>query len=241
MRESSVVSLVNENYLVVYDEIPFCGIGYFLIRERASISHTCTYEYFAYKLRRAGAEKILLGRQHYAVNLPASAVFGKLKTNYVYDMILMQKKLNGNYRFSRKVYFEKITARQTDEYTSLHNEIFTGVSNASFSRKNEISDLVNKADYEVMFAYSKGRLVGICEFQLNQKTALIDTIGVVPKYRGKGYSKTMLDNLYYIFAAEGIEKAELVVCTDNKPALKLYKSSGFKKIKTLSHWYELSL
>ena len=52
-------------------------------------------------------------------------------------------------------------------------------------------------------------------------------MGVLPAYRGCGLGKRMLDDCIAAARARGIGRVELEVRTDNRPALELYRSSGF--------------
>jgi ribosomal protein S18 acetylase RimI-like enzyme len=62
---------------------------------------------------------------------------------------------------------------------------------------------------------------------------LIQNLGVVPEHRGKGIGKALLLQVLAGFAAAGAGRAILEVTARNEPAVRMYRSSGFRNQKTL--------
>ncbi len=88
------------------------------------------------------------------------------------------------------------------------------------------------------------RLAGYCWTLLmsdgQRKQGVIGSIGLVPEYRGRGISKTILAaGLVYLRSA-GADYVRLEVDGENVPAIRLYQSTGFQKAGEL-HWYERRL
>jgi len=69
---------------------------------------------------------------------------------------------------------------------------------------------------------------------------VIGMIGVVPKFRGRGVSKSILMAGMDYLQTAGVADIGLEVDSNNTPALRLYTSVGFEKASEL-HWFELDL
>ena len=81
------------------------------------------------------------------------------------------------------------------------------------------------------FAHENGREIGLLNF--SPTAGRISNIGVDPGRRGQGYGRRiMLFGLHQLKAA-GCPQARLRVHVENKPALKLYESLGFKVTRQL--------
>jgi len=77
-------------------------------------------------------------------------------------------------------------------------------------------------------------------FSPGRKTGRILMLGVLPAHRGKGLGKHIMEGAFKLFQKNNTRLVELTVDTDNLPALKLYRSFGFRKWKD-TWWYELKL
>ena len=69
---------------------------------------------------------------------------------------------------------------------------------------------------------------------------IIGMIGVVPEFRGRGVSKSILMAGMDYLRLEGVANIGLEVDSSNTPAIRLYTSVGFEKVSEL-HWFELDL
>jgi mycothiol synthase len=80
-----------------------------------------------------------------------------------------------------------------------------------------------------------------CLSPLNESTrGVIGMIGVVPEYRGRGISRTiLLASMEYLRSLD-VADISLQVDGSNTPATRLYTSVGFEKVGEL-HWFELLL
>ncbi len=65
-------------------------------------------------------------------------------------------------------------------------------------------------------------------------------MGVLPQYRGRGLGRAALAVGLDRLGAQGITAVELTVDSQNRSAIGLYKSAGFKK-KTVTRWYQHDL
>jgi ribosomal protein S18 acetylase RimI-like enzyme len=76
-------------------------------------------------------------------------------------------------------------------------------------------------------------------FQTDGSAAYINTFGVLPEYRGRGYGRQMLRDAVATLRAEGWRHIRIEVATTNPVALSLYRSSGFREIAAY-RYYELA-
>jgi ribosomal protein S18 acetylase RimI-like enzyme len=60
----------------------------------------------------------------------------------------------------------------------------------------------------------------------------VNTFGVLPHYRGRGYGRRILGALIDTLLAEGWKQIMIEVQTDNRPALSVYRACGFREIRT---------
>ncbi len=61
----------------------------------------------------------------------------------------------------------------------------------------------------------------------------IQNVGVVPEYRGRGLGQALLRQALEGFYQAGLRRAYLEVTAENAPAVQLYRSVGFRRIKVL--------
>jgi ribosomal protein S18 acetylase RimI-like enzyme len=61
----------------------------------------------------------------------------------------------------------------------------------------------------------------------------IQNLGVVPECRGLGLGRALLLKALAGFASVGVPRAFLEVTATNEPAVRLYRSMGFRAYKTL--------
>lgn len=108
------------------------------------------------------------------------------------------------------------------------------MSETAFQETNE----VRAVDFGLSVgAFDEERLVG---FTLNgvgqwngQRTAYDAGTGVIPSYRGRGISKSIMHHTFKILRAQGVTSYLLEVLTSNTKALNLYKSLGFRITRRL--------
>src|SRR5262249_2535649 len=67
----------------------------------------------------------------------------------------------------------------------------------------------------------------------------IQNLGVIPECRGLGLGRALLLKALAGFASVGVPRAFLEVTATNEPAVKMYRSVGFRAYKTLYRAVEL--
>lgn len=92
--------------------------------------------------------------------------------------------------------------------------------------------LFDKQKAEVIFALENGKEVGFALFFHNFSTFLgragiyLEDLFVIPKFRGKGYGKALLEKLAAVAVERGCGRLEWWVLDWNKPSIDFYKSMG---------------
>lgn len=61
----------------------------------------------------------------------------------------------------------------------------------------------------------------------------IQNIGVIPRYRGIGLGRALLQRALAGFYEAGLRRAYLEVTADNACAIRIYRETGFRRAKTL--------
>jgi ribosomal protein S18 acetylase RimI-like enzyme len=64
-------------------------------------------------------------------------------------------------------------------------------------------------------------------------TGAIQNVGVIPEYRGRGLGEALVRKAVAGFAAYGAKRVSLEVTASNRPAMRLYRTLGFRCTKTL--------
>ena len=80
--------------------------------------------------------------------------------------------------------------------------------------------------------------VGSLRLAQFDRCVYINAVGVPPAYRGRGYGRRMLVETIDMLVAEGWEQIMIEVVTENRNALSLYRSCGFKETTTYG-FYEI--
>jgi ribosomal-protein-alanine N-acetyltransferase len=97
---------------------------------------------------------------------------------------------------------------------------------------------------ELKFAATKalgirheGELAGFCLFHEARSLGRILNLAIHPKFQGKKLGKALLYAALERLKASGDREVFLEVGTDNRVALKLYESAGFRLLRTFEDYY----
>jgi ribosomal protein S18 acetylase RimI-like enzyme len=118
-------------------------------------------------------------------------------------------------------------ARFNNQFIALHSRLFP---NTYYSAEQLIKKAADK-DKRLLIHITNGNLSGYIFIQARDSSqdGIIDFIGVGEELRRKGIGKHLLTSgLNWLFSFPQMVKATLTVNTPNLPALRLYKSMGFK-------------
>lgn len=120
------------------------------------------------------------------------------------------------------------------------------IQNSIFQNKDRIPLIVEdiifdeEQDYYMkscsVFLKYQNEYIGYGQLILDNDEITIVNFGLIPKFRGKGYSKILLKKLLNIALEKGYERVSIKVLEDNLKALCLYKSMGFTFKEEISTW-----
>ena len=125
-------------------------------------------------------------------------------------------------------------------------------------KKLEIENLgkaaaINEWQIPVIIRYGKfivvqlkrsGKIIGACEIirEWNEaRIAFIHSFYICSKYRAQGIGKKLLKNALDILRDENFGQVELTVAAENKVAVSLYESFGFKVKETRLDEYGIGI
>jgi len=131
----------------------------------------------------------------------------------------------------------------------LQNRIFTGSWGYSPNSVDEIKyylDFTHCRVSDVLLLKKEAEEIGYLwvhpsvASETVQKKGRIHMFGIIPEFQGKGLGKMLLRIGLERMKEQGYKTVDLTVDEDNRPAVTLYDSMGFKE-KYISLWYEKSL
>ncbi|MCZ6870984.1 MAG: GNAT family N-acetyltransferase, partial [Gammaproteobacteria bacterium] len=112
---------------------------------------------------------------------------------------------------------------------------------ASFGGKEaevraDIPRWLGEANQRLHIAKVNDKPVGIVRVGTYPDSVFINGLGVLPEYRGRGIGRYMLVQVVDRLLQEDQGRILLEVQTDNRDALSLYQSSGFREIATYRYY-----
>ena len=140
---------------------------------------------------------------------------------------------------------------EEDKLAQIQNRCFADTWGYNPNTPEEIAyslNLSHCSPEDVILVYERDKLIGYCWTMINRETEAangekkgrIFMLGVDPDYRGKGIGKMALQAGLAYFKNKGVRVIELTVDSENKAALALYRSAGFKTW-TSSLYYEKTI
>ena len=128
--------------------------------------------------------------------------------------------------------------------TRIQNDAFTGSWGFCPNTEQQIeyrTHMPNTSQAGILFLFDGESPAGYCWTVMapaeNGVRGMIGMIGVAPKYRGKGISRYILQAGMKHLRSVGLAEIGLEVDGDNGPAVRLYKTTGFKTMGE-RHWFE---
>ena len=85
-------------------------------------------------------------------------------------------------------------------------------------------------------AYLSGQTIGHIGVSKGKDETYIRGVGILPEWRRKGYGRQMLAQTLRLLLAEGVERFELDVATDNENALNIYTACGFRQSNVYDYY-----
>lgn len=105
-------------------------------------------------------------------------------------------------------------------------------------KREDFEDLIVNDHSEYVVILLNGYAIGAAGYTFNGFEGYINNVVIDRRFRGRGYSKILLENLLLKGRREGINEYTLEVRVSNEPAIRLYESLGFKSEGKRKNFYE---
>ncbi|MFQ5822420.1 MAG: GNAT family N-acetyltransferase [Candidatus Heimdallarchaeota archaeon] len=117
-----------------------------------------------------------------------------------------------------------------EAYVMVHNKGYsTEAWYGSLEKVLKVEDF-SELSYDLTFlAEVNGGIVGLIDIKVRDKIGDIENLVVLPKYRGKGIGKALLEKAIE-FLKDEVEKIRVETPIQSKNAIKFYFKNGFKHI-----------
>ncbi|MCT2535215.1 GNAT family N-acetyltransferase [Aquibacillus koreensis] len=135
--------------------------------------------------------------------------------------------------------WEMKTEIEEQQYLQVENKIWPEDA-LTLHRLREYKE---RPHWTTFTAFYKGKIIGSVmawERENEEKTGEIEDVFVVPEWRNKGIARHLLMLAVHYLQQKKLDRAILLVLTDNDSALNLYKSVGFK-VKKEEQRFELEI
>jgi ribosomal protein S18 acetylase RimI-like enzyme len=131
----------------------------------------------------------------------------------------------------------QVYARETavSLFCRLYEESFCGLSwNQPFSSV-EVAATLNDAN-NMLFLTLEGEAIGFAWIVLDREgKGLIEPLGILPAYQHKGFGRMLLLGVLRELAGRGAKEVAIGAWRDNRAAIQLYESLGFRWRKTFTY------
>lgn len=85
-------------------------------------------------------------------------------------------------------------------------------------------------------ALRDGEPVGLANLGLRGEDAWIGGVGVVPRERGRGTGRRLMEAVQHEARDRGVDRVWLEVIVENAPAISLYERLGYERVRELEVW-----
>jgi ribosomal protein S18 acetylase RimI-like enzyme len=128
--------------------------------------------------------------------------------------------------------------RDEQKRCNIQNEIFKNDSRVPLTIEDIYFDESQNYYFEQgsVFLKKDGEYIGYGQVIIENNTPIIVNFGILSRYRGNGYSKSLLSYLLKIIKYNGYNRVKIKVKNTNKIALSLYEGIGFEITKEIYNW-----
>ncbi len=105
-------------------------------------------------------------------------------------------------------------------------------------KREDFKDLLEHDESVYMVILLDGYIIGAAGYTFNGFEGYINNVVIDEDFRGKGYSKVLMESLLNHGRKDGINEYTLEVRVSNTPAVKLYESLGFVSEGVRKNFYE---
>jgi ribosomal protein S18 acetylase RimI-like enzyme len=119
--------------------------------------------------------------------------------------------------------------------------LVTSITAAAFDQDEEsfrrrYAREIEEPNIRFFLAFENGQPMGALRLISFGPTVFITAFGVLPAYRRRGFGREMLFRTVRLLFGEGWRQIEIEVVTDNRNALDLYRSCGFRETMTYAYF-----
>lgn len=194
------------------------------------------------KLKNASSIKVGVTDEHN--NLTSLILNSGFKK--IYDAVIMNFS-NKSLNFSTINYsdvnieLKPLTQLNKSEFINLYNSAFIDSPNATSIDTYTVDNIFN---FHENFPDTVGILkyndknIGVYELFLDGTIGWIDSVGIIPEYRGQQLTPLILNKCIEKLISYGSKSFKLLVINKNVRAYETYKKFGFKDEKIFSEWYK---
>lgn len=127
--------------------------------------------------------------------------------------------------------FSKLVDVDFEEYHSVVMKVFEKNEDANVPPMEEMLKHLSKTKLPPTILREGSRIIGFLSLQMDDRTqnsGEINTIGLLPDYRGQGLGKLLLEEALAQLRNYGVKTFKLSVSAKNERALELYQQFGFR-------------
>jgi ribosomal protein S18 acetylase RimI-like enzyme len=105
-----------------------------------------------------------------------------------------------------------------------------------WNRQAALAADIARGDGRYFLAEVESESVGHIGVVTSATEAYIRAVGIIPEWRGRGYGRQLLAAMVQKLLADGFQHFSLDVATDNRNALSLYQSCGFRETNIYDYY-----
>ncbi|MCB9535165.1 MAG: GNAT family N-acetyltransferase [Myxococcales bacterium] len=129
---------------------------------------------------------------------------------------------------------------EVETYRAVAEDCFRAAPNGGSVSLDEAHErLAGRSFPDQVALYRLGdAVVGFHELALRRAVGNIDSLGLLPRFQGRGLGAHVLRGCVDTLRAHGAQRVELLVMSSNRPAVRLYARHGFTLRAVLARWFE---
>lgn len=96
--------------------------------------------------------------------------------------------------------------------------------------KDELQKELEKEDVHILMLIDNNKVLGYMNYEIKKRSNLwINEIIITKDYRGRGYSRLLIDKAFEVAREKGLKRVELDCWSFNQNAIDMYKYLGFNE------------
>ncbi|MDX1417288.1 MAG: GNAT family N-acetyltransferase [Candidatus Promineifilaceae bacterium] len=120
-------------------------------------------------------------------------------------------------------------------FRHIYKQSFSGLPWDQPFAEDEVSDLLDSAE-DLLFLTHEAETVGVAWIRANvDGTGVIEPLAIIPAFQNRGLGRALLTSAINVLARRNVKRIEIGAWRDNKRAIHLYQSLGFRRHKTITY------